>query len=158
MIRTEDRNPASLKLRLATENDKTIVLEFVRQYHDYDNVPFDETITKSALKPLLGHTDAGRIWLIDLDGSTVGYIALCFGYSIEFGGCDAFVEEIYLLKEHRGKGAGRAVLEDVLSKARKLGVKALHLEVDRRNERARHLYSSLGFSLRERYHLMSLVL
>ena len=64
---------------------------------------------------------------------------------------------MFLLAEHRCKGIGRQVLEEVRSNARALGVNALHLEVDRSNEHAIRLYESLGYRLRERYHLMSLV-
>jgi GNAT superfamily N-acetyltransferase len=147
----------SPSLQPATIEDKDIILDFVRQYHTYDGVPFDERVTESALLPLLQQSDAGRLWLIQLDGSTIGYVAMCFGYSIEFGGRDAFVDEMFILAEFRGKGIGRKVLEAVRSRAKALGVKALHLEVDRGNERAINLYRSLGYALRERYHLMSLI-
>lgn len=108
-----------------------------------------------ALTPLLKQSDAGRIWLIALDCVVIGYVALCFGYSIEMGGRDAFVDEMYILEQHRGKGIGKAVLREIQSKARRLNIKALHLEVERSNDRARNLYPALGFSSRERFHLMT---
>ena len=39
--------------------------------------------------------------------------------------------------------------------ARRLGVRAVHLEVDTSNERARRLYERFGFAVRQRYHLMT---
>lgn len=140
----------------ATIDDKDTVLDFVRRYHAYDDLPFDERIIEHALVPLLRQSDAGRLWLIELDGSPIGYVAMCFGYSIEFGGRDAFVDEVFILAEHRGKGIGTKALEEVRARARALGVRALHLEVDRENERAIRLYRSLGYVPRGRYHLMSL--
>jgi ribosomal protein S18 acetylase RimI-like enzyme len=148
----------SMNLRLATAGDEAVVLELVRQYHEYDQISSDANATALALTPLLAQSDAGRIWLIELAGSTIGYIALCFGYSIEIGGRDAFVDEMYILAEHRGKGIGKTVLREIQSKARCLDIKALHLEVERTNERARSLYLSLGFSSRERFHLMTCAL
>ena len=143
------------RIRLAGEGDASVVLELVRRYHAFEAVPFDAQAAAKALAPLLGREDAGRIFLVEPDGTPIGYVALCFGYSIEFGGRDAFVDEMYLDPGHRGKGIGRAVLEQVAAQARALGVRALHLEVDRGNQRARRLYLSMGFEPRERFHLMS---
>lgn len=148
----------SVSIRLATGEDGPAVLELVGRYHAFEGVPFEERAAASALEPLLRQGDAGRVWLIEMAGATIGYVALCFGYSIEFGGRDAFVDEMYLDSEYRGRGIGRTVLGEIQTKARALGVRALHLEVDRENERARRLYLSAGFASRERFHLMSLVL
>jgi ribosomal protein S18 acetylase RimI-like enzyme len=144
-----------VELELATLEDDAIVLDLVRQYYELEAIPFDESFASLALTPLLQQSDAGRIWLMNLSGVTIGYVALCFGYSIELGGRDAFVDEIFILAEHRGKGIGKSVLLDIQSMARGLNVKALHLEVRRSNNRARNLYLSLGFSSRERFHLMT---
>ena len=145
-------------LRLACADDRDAVIELVRQYHAFDDVPFDEARTASAIAPLLNHEDAGRIWLVEIGGATVGYIALCLGYSIEFGGRDAFVDEMYLIPEWRCKGVGKVVLREIVNRARELGARALHLEVARGNEHARRLYAASGFDSRERFHLMSRIL
>ena len=145
-------------LRLACSDDRDAVIALMREYHAFDDVPFEEAQTASAIAPLLDHDDSGRIWLIEIDGETVGYVALCLGYSIEFGGRDAFVDEMYLVPEWRCKGIGKAVLLELPDRARELGARALHLEVDRGNGHARRLYSASGFESRERFHLMSLIL
>ena len=85
----------------------------------------------------------------------VGYAALCFGYSIEFRGRDAFVDELFIAEQARGKGLGSRVLELIRKEAARLGIVALHLEVARDNTRARRLYEKWGFRARERYYLMS---
>ena len=143
------------RVRLANEDDGATVLELVRQYHAFEGVPFEERAVTAALQPLLQRGDAGRVWLVELAGAAIGYVVLCFGYSLEFGGRDAFVDEMYLVPEHRGKGIGTKVLKTLIARARELGARALHLEVARDNERARRLYRSMGFSSRERFHLMS---
>jgi len=147
----------TLQLRMGGIDDMTCVAELVRRYHAFENVATGQIGPEETLEPLLGSGDAGRIWLVELDDCVIGYVALCFGYSIEFGGRDAFIDELYILDEHRGKGIGGAVLEHVRSIARDLGIKALHLEVARDNERARRLYRSTGFTSRDQYHLMTLV-
>ena len=97
----------------------------------------------------------GRIWLICSESQPVGYIAICIGYSIEFAGRDAFIDEMFIVPEQRAKGIGKAALGLVKSEAASLGIRALHLEVARTNERAKRLYASAGFVARERFFLMS---
>jgi hypothetical protein len=57
-----------------------------------------------------------------------------------------------------GSHAGRDEFQDIQSRARDLDIMALHLEVERCNERAWGVYLSLGFSSTERFHLISRVL
>ncbi len=39
-----------------------------------------------------------------LDGTAAGYAALTFGFSLEVGGRDAFIDELFLIEAARGKG------------------------------------------------------
>lgn len=145
----------TVSVRLAEPSDRDVLLDLIAAYHAFEQIPHDSTATAQAIAPLLDHTDAGRVWLVEEAGQTVGYVALCFGYSIEFGGRDAFVDEMYLREDARGRGLGKSALDKVADEARGLGVKALHLEVARDNTRAQRLYDRLGFVLRDRYVLMS---
>lgn len=98
---------------------------------------------------LLRDPNLGRVWLI-LDGeNAVGYVVLAFGYSLEWLGRDAFVDEFYLVEEHRGHGWGRATMAFVEDAARALEVRTLHLEVVRQNATALQVYRKLGFKERE---------
>jgi diamine N-acetyltransferase len=98
----------------------------------------------------------GRVWLIlanpnetDNDKAQrehpVGYIVLCFGYSLEWLGRDAFVDEFYLLPGYRGHGWGRKTMAFLEDAARTLNVTALHLEVMHLNKNALELYRKLDF-------------
>ena len=60
--------------------------------------------------------------------------------------------------EWRGRGLGALAVATAEAAARRLGVRAVHLEVDTTNDRARRLYERVGFTLRQRYHLMTKVL
>lgn len=91
-------------------------------------------------------------------GSPIGYIAVCYSYSIEFGGRDAFIDEFYIEAAERGKGIGGRVLKEIAALMRARGIVAVHLEVDGQNERARAAYARAGFSSRDKYHVMSLEL
>lgn len=131
------------------------LMPFMRAYHEFDGITATDPERLEAVRPLLEEGTFGRIWFIETTSRVVGYIALCFGYSIEFGGRDAFVDELFIEEASRGQGLGRMALEAVKEEARLLGVKALHLEVAHTNTVAKRFYSGVGFVARERFHLMS---
>lgn len=145
-----------MKLRLATFDDIDALVPLVRAYHEFDGMEATDPERRETIAPLLSAGSArGRIWLIDTSSGTVGYIALCFGYSIEFGGRDAFIDEFFIVEAARGQGLGRMVLEAIKTEAENDGVRALHLEVALTNTAAKKLYNGAGFVSRERFHLMS---
>lgn len=85
------------------------------------------------------------------DELTAGYVVVAFGYSLEFHGRDAFVDELFLRPAFRGRSLGREVLRFVEEQCRAAGVTALHLEVERKNTAAQEFYRRLGFQDHDRY-------
>jgi GNAT superfamily N-acetyltransferase len=145
-----------LNIRIATLKDTDLLMPLVRAYHEFEGIDSSSQQRTDAIAPLLSENpEFGRVWLIETKDGVVGYIALCFGYSIEFRGRDAFVDEFYLLESARGRGMGSMALEAIKLEAAQLGVRALHLEVARTNRGAERFYTSAGFTSRERFHLMS---
>lgn len=140
--------------RLASAADSEVLLQFMREYYGFDGHAFDEKLARIALLGFLREPQYGRAWFV-LDGDApVGYIVLTFGYSLEYLGRDAFVDEFYLRETHRGRGWGRRTLEFVEREARAQEVRALHLEVVRKNRAASAFYRHAGFVDHD-HHLMS---
>jgi GNAT superfamily N-acetyltransferase len=140
--------------RLATAADSELLLQFMREYYAYDGHAFDENRARTALLAFLREPLYGFAWIV-LDGdSPVGYVVLTFGYSLEYLGRDAFVDEFYLRDAYRGRGWGRKTLEFVEQEARAREIRALHLEVVRKNTAAGAFYRRAGFVDHD-HHLMS---
>jgi GNAT superfamily N-acetyltransferase len=140
---------AEPSFRLAAESDTAALLKFMRAYYAFDGHGFDEPKASVALTTLLRDYNLGRVWLI-LDGEApVGYVVICFSFSLEWLGRDAFVDEFYLLREYRGRGWGRKTMAFAEEAARSLNVRALHLEVVRENVTALQVYRKLDFKDRE---------
>lgn len=75
------------------------------------------------------------------EGSLIGY---CFAHELK--------EIMHLINlavrpEHRGRGLGKMLVQDLLSHARSLGKQSVFLEVRPSNHSAKALYKSLGFTL-----------
>jgi ribosomal protein S18 acetylase RimI-like enzyme len=86
-----------------------------------------------------------RAWIVRQAHEAIGYVVLTLGYSIEYGGRDGFIDDLYLVPAARGRGAGRKLLDFTLARASELGIRTLHLEVEAGNDSATRLYRSAGF-------------
>ena len=134
------------QFRLAVESDADTLLEFMQAYYAFDGHGFDREKARGALTALLRDPALGLAWLILDSDVAVGYIVLCIGYSLEWLGRDAFVDEFYLREEYRGRGWGRRTMAFLEEAARAAGIRTLHLEVVQENTSALQLYRKLGFA------------
>ena len=116
----------------------------MRDFYHEDADPFDKTESRAAFAALLAEPSWGRIWLAHHESIVVGYVVLTLGFSMEFRGRDAFIDDLYVVPSHRGRGIGRALIGMCEKTSEELGIRALHLEVRPTNPAA-SLYRRLGF-------------
>lgn len=144
------------ELVVAKKKDLELVLELIRGFHQSEGLELSSSKLTNTVYPLLRkQNELGCIFIIMLKGEAIGYIALCFGYSIEFGGRDAFIDEFFIKKEFRGKKLGKAVLEQCKLIAKQQGANALHIEARSDAEKLQKMYADCGFTTRDQYQLMS---
>jgi GNAT superfamily N-acetyltransferase len=130
--------------------DVDAILGLMREYYADDGYPFDASISRRALERLLLDERLGELWVVRDAGELVAYLALTFGYSLEYRGRDAFVDEVVVAASHRGRGLGTLALELAERRCREVGVGALHLEVEESKPEAERLYRRAGFEPRAR--------
>ncbi len=140
----------TIQYRRAIIADLTVLLELVQEFHENENLPFDQTIERDVLTHFLTDESLGQAWLIQQE-DVIGYVVLTLGYSLEYRGRDAFVDELYLRPQHRGQGIGTQTLAFAEDACRVLGVQALHLEVDFDNPKAQRLYHKVGYQRHDRF-------
>ena len=131
--------------RLASESDADLLLGMMREYYAFDGHAFCEDRVRTALLDLLREPAFGRAWLICDQQTPIGYVVLTLGYSLEFLGRDAFIDEFYLIEAYRGRGWGSSTLNFVEDEARAMSVRAIHLEVVRANLKAGEVYRRAGY-------------
>ena len=140
-----------LSFKLADVADIDRLVEFMQEFYEVEHLTYDDQAARAALQRILNDDSFGKIWLIQLNEIAIGYVVLTLGFSLEFRGRDALIDEIYLRADYRGRGIGRRALEFVGDACRSLGVQALHLEVERKNTSAQALYRKCGFVDHDRY-------
>lgn len=74
-----------------------------------------------------------------------GYIVLTLSFSMEYGGLQGFVDDLFVREPYRGRGLATAALEEVRRTCEILCVRALHVEVGPANDTARGVYRRNGF-------------
>lgn len=69
---------------------------------------------------------------------------MTWGWSLESGGREALLDEIYV--RGRGNGFGRVLLTHAMRAAARAGATRMLLETEAHNQRVRGFYASLGFT------------
>ena len=109
----------------------------------------DPDRARCGLLPLLTSDEHGYV-LIARDPTTrhaLGYAAICLGWSIEIGGREAVLDEIYA--RDRGTGLGSELLRHVEDTCARRGVLRIFMETEAPNHRARNLYLRHGYEQQE---------
>jgi ribosomal protein S18 acetylase RimI-like enzyme len=136
-----------VEIRDVSARDFPALLRMMRNLAQHPPaIPFDEGEVRGALETFVAHAELGQAWLLWWGEKPAGYVIVTLGFSFEYRGRDAFIDELYIEPEFRRKGLGRRAMEFVEEKACALGVNALHLEVDHSNDPAAELYRRGGYT------------
>jgi GNAT superfamily N-acetyltransferase len=98
------------------------------------------------LKMLLARPDQAAVLVArDPRGCAIGMITVQFVVSTAQGSLSAWVEDVAVAKDHRGRGVGRALVTEALEWARQRGATRAQLLVDLDNTAALAFYARLGW-------------
>lgn len=138
---------ASVTLRRARLDDLRLLLPLVAQAHALEGIVSHPELVATALGPLLAGDEVGGVWLVLEDEATAGYAVLTWSYDLEWAGREAFLAELFLGAEARGRRVGTRALPLLEAEARAWGARALHLMVREDNQQAQRLYRTAGFEV-----------
>lgn len=130
-------------VRRATPDDLGALLVLVREFYVVDAHAYDEALIVPALAPMLADDALGQVWIVDADGPA-GYAIVTWTWSLESGGRDCILDEIYVREP--GAGRGSALIEHAIGAAQAFGARALFLETEAPNARARRFYARHGLA------------
>lgn len=134
----------------ASFDDINLLVEMMQDFYAIDGYPIDVEQSKILFSTFISNENLGKVWLIQSENQTIGYLILTFIFSFEYGGTIGFVDELYLSEQARGKGIGKESIAFAQAEAAKLSLKLLYLEVEPHNATAQKLYLAAGFSQHKR--------
>jgi 2-amino-4-hydroxy-6-hydroxymethyldihydropteridine diphosphokinase len=105
-----------------------------------------KALSAEALKALIASPHTFIYIIKDESHATQGMASLCLCTSPT--GTKAWVEDVVVEKECRGRGYARALLQHLKQESKRLGVKSLNLTSRPERQAANALYRSEGFELR----------
>ena len=135
--------------RPATESDDDVLVEMCLGLYQEDPgpLPGDARPMLETLATLRREPWRGRAVVLDVGQQVVGYALLIAYWSNEFGGEVCAVDELYVVRDFRGRGHGAALFEAIeRGDVWPAPVVAVVLGITPGNTRARRLYERLGFA------------
>lgn len=127
-------------IRRATPDDLPVLLELGAEYAAADHHEFDPTIATSGFAGLLVDDTYGVVWLTE---SGDAYAVVTWSWSVESGGLEAILDEIYVRQQ--GRGVGSQLLDHLHADCDRRGVRRIFLETEPHNGDARRLYERHGY-------------
>ena len=110
-----------LTFRFAQKADAPLILHFIRQLAEYekmlDLVAADEA---TLMDQLFDQKNAEVVFAVE-DGVEVGFALFFHNFSTFLGRSGLYLEDLFVLPEHRGKGCGKAILKKLASIALERG-------------------------------------
>lgn len=131
----------------ATTSDVTELVRLMEEFHAESGYVLDRQWAGRSFVTLLRDQSLGKVWLVRCGELVVGHVVLTVRFSMEYGGTDAFIDDLFVRPEHRRRGAASAALSAVLAECRERKVLALHVEVGQDNVAANALYTRFGLLL-----------
>jgi ribosomal protein S18 acetylase RimI-like enzyme len=141
---TLEHGDREVLVRRAIGTDADLLVEHTLAFNAEDGHPLSPDGVDALLRMLEPDFAEGVILVVTIDGCICGHGVLSFGYGIEHGGRETFLEEIYIVPEYRSHGLGGILMQALESGARESGCRAAHLEVTAGN-RAESLYRRMGY-------------
>jgi GNAT superfamily N-acetyltransferase len=125
-------------VRRAVPADLDTLVALHERFCTIDGHPFDADRARRGFAPLLEDDRHGVVWLTDS-----AYAVVTWGWSIEAGGAEAVLDEVFV--DERGHGVGTTLIRHLLADCRDRGVARVFLETESHNGRVRELYGREGF-------------
>ncbi len=142
-------------IRPATATDIAPLADLVERYWAFEHIDgFDATAVARLLDRLLSQPQLGDAWVACVGGQSVGYLLAVFVFSLEHRGLTAEIDELFVIPEFRGRGAGALLLETAERGFVARGCTNVSLQLARLNHAGREFYRRRGYAERSRFDLL----
>jgi GNAT superfamily N-acetyltransferase len=136
---------SAVGIRLATRADVPLVHGLIRQLAIYEKLEHTLVSTEADLaEALFGARPAAEALVATLDGAPVGFALFFTTFSTFVGRPGLYLEDLFVVPEARGHGAGKALLAQLARLAVERRCGRLEWAVLDWNEPAIGFYKSLG--------------
>ncbi len=133
-----------LTFRSADEGDCGLILRFIRELADYEGLLGEVVATEELLHEWLFEKKKAEVIFPCVDGKEIGFALFFHNFSTFLGRAGIYLEDLYIVPEQRGRGYGKATLEELARIAVSRGCGRLEWWCLDRNTPSVEFYLSLG--------------
>jgi len=141
----EQNLPEDFEIRPGTPDDASLILSFIKELADYEKMS-DEVVADEDLinEHLFGKRKSAEVVIGYYKNEPVGFALFFHNFSTFLGRPGLYLEDLFVRKEMRGKGFGKALLKHLAHLAVKRNCGRMEWAVLNWNEPSIQFYKSLG--------------
>ena len=134
-----------IEIRQATAEDAALILSFVTELAIYEEAENEVIANESDIRhSLFASESTTKAVICNINNEPVGFAVYFFNYSTWLGKHGLYLEDLYVSPEHRGTGAGKALLKHLAKIALSKNCGRFEWSVLDWNEPAIGFYHSIG--------------
>ncbi|MCF8474785.1 MAG: GNAT family N-acetyltransferase [Emcibacter sp.] len=134
-----------LSIRSSSIEDVPLILEFIKSLALYEKLSHKVVATEDKLREtLFGKTPAAHVIIGEINGKAEGFALYFYSYSTFLGQKGLYLEDLYVNKQTRGHGLGKALIFHLAQKAYTEGCGRMDWSVLDWNTASIEFYESLG--------------
>ena len=135
----------TLVIRQGEHSDVPLIAELIRGLARYEKLEHELTMTEERLAAnLFGPHHYAETLIAEVDGTPVGFALFFHNFSTFLAKPGIYLEDLFVIPEHRGRGVGRALLKELARLAVERECGRLEWSVLDWNEDAISFYERLG--------------
>jgi ribosomal protein S18 acetylase RimI-like enzyme len=138
-----------IAIRRATTEDIPLLVNMMQEFYAESNFMLDRQWATTSFSKFLSDNSHGAAWIGSHHSDPAGYVVMTIRFSMEYGGLDAFIDDLFVRVPYRRQGLGRILLDELFAECQRRKVLAVHVEVGQNNIAANALYSTCGLRLRD---------
>jgi len=132
-------------IRIATESDVPLILTFIRDLARYEKLEDRVVATEEMLRAtLFGSPRFAEVLIGEEEGTPIGFALFFHNYSTFLGRPGVYLEDLFVKREARGRGYGKALLARLAAIANERNCGRVEWAVLDWNEPSINFYRSLG--------------
>lgn len=133
-----------VQFRYAKKEDTPLILKFIGALAEYEKMSDQVVATEALLEEELFEKKRAEVIFAVADGREVGFALFFHNFSTFLGRAGIYLEDLYVLPEHRGEGYGKALLTRLAQIAVERGCGRLEWSCLDWNKPSIDFYLSLG--------------
>lgn len=97
--------------RFAQPEDAALILRFIRGLAEYEKMTDEVVATEELLREWIFEKGKAEVLFAVAEGTEVGFALFFHNFSTFLGRAGIYLEDLFVLPEHRGHGYGKALLK-----------------------------------------------